>query len=167
MKIVKKTSHILDLEISEIGYSNLLSLFFVVSLFAITGVFLILHNESVILDCERLESNYVNCQIFRRSLLRKQTVNLTQLKKAEVEKIALEDTTGYRINLMSSMGKVSLKNDYIYSKSDTINKVNEINNFLKNNSSNNPYFKLEYHPSFFNYIAGLICLITVIIKFGN
>jgi len=163
MKIVKKRSNILDLQLSEINYSNLLSLVVVASMFAITGVFILLQKESVILDCERLESNYVNCNIIRYSLVGKKTVNFPQLKKAEIKKIDRQDTTGYRINLIGSMGKVSLKRNYIYNESKSKNQVNEINNFLKNNSDSNPYFKLEYHESFLDYIGGFLSLVVGII----
>jgi len=160
MKIVKKTSNILDLEIAEFRYLIRLSLALMIGGFmVIIGGFPLLHKESVILECDRLESNYVDCNITRNSLLRKETVNFPQLKKAEIEKIDLEDTTAYRINLMGSMGKLSLNTNYIYNKLESQNLVDKINKFLGNNVSDNPNFKLEYYDPLYSYLGNFMMII--------
>lgn len=160
MKIVKKTSNVLDLEISE--FPHLIRFFLALMIggfMVMIGVVPILRKESVILECEYLESNYVDCNIIRISLLGKKAVNFPQLKKAEIETIDLEDTTAYKINLTGSMGKVSLNNNYIYIESESKRILNEINNFIKNNTSDKPNFKLEYHEPIYSYMGMLMIII--------
>jgi len=160
IKIVKQTSGILDLQVSRIGYFLRLPIALLGFLIIISGFVSILKKESVILECDRLESNYVDCQIHRSNLLGKKTTDFPQLKQAEIKTIDYDDITTYRINLLGSKVKVSLTRNAIDNEFQTRGKFNQINNFLANNNTSNPYLTVNYNEPFSVYIFGFIRIIA-------
>lgn len=163
IKIIKKTSNILDLQVSKISYSYFLRFVLgFLGFFAlfIPGIATILNKESVMLECEKLELNYVNCNLTKSNLLRTEKMNFSQLKKAEMQTYEGDETTTYRVNLLTNKETISLTTKDIASESESEKKVTEINNFIKKNDSRNRYLTIYYTDSFFVYILGFMLIIS-------
>ncbi|MGB3535764.1 MAG: hypothetical protein WBA13_19880 [Microcoleaceae cyanobacterium] len=163
MKITQQTSTILKLQVQKYYKTLLIGLALGLG-FSLTGLIMsILSSDSTTLNCNRLESAQIDCEITRKNLLSQQSrsIPVTDLTSAEVdvnEASSNDNSDTYEIILITKNSRIPLTNTYSSGWGFDHYKQNQlINSFIQASAPNSLTVK---HDMRWGLIIGIIFMLV-------
>lgn len=162
MQIVEHTSKILKLKAKRGAWSFsgriAVALFFGPTFFFAGLALMIVFGKVATLNCDRLESTQITCELTRSGLLSRNVKSIGKLKGAELEVGGDTDSDPtYRVVLIADNGKIPLNDIYSSSGSSGEN-VARINAFVNNIGETKLKIKQDYR--WFAYPFGGIFMLA-------
>ncbi|BAQ65274.1 hypothetical protein [Geminocystis sp. NIES-3709] len=166
MKIVEENSQLLHLENTNKIYLGRLFLFLFATPFFSAGIAVIIFlgklntlkcNHAIIPQAQ-IETQQISCQLTRQGLMRKETINIPQLYEVELGVSDSDDGETYRIELITSQGKIPLAEVYSSGSKNKRKKLKKIKSFIKN--SNEDSLIIKQDDRFFAYPFGGIFVLV-------